>query len=396
MASTPARRLNIGVACHSTYGGSGIVASELGLALAERGHQLHFVSHSLPFRVPHGQENTSFHEVDVTSYPLFKYPPYTLALATKLLDIHRRQALDLVHVHYAIPHAISAWLFLQMLEAEDRPRVITTLHGTDITLVGLDPSFFEITRFSLDRSDAVTAVSDYLAEETRSQFQPRGPVDVIPNFIDSELFRPDLRDECLRSRFVPPGGLLLGHLSNFRPVKRVLDVIRAFDILHRSLSVHLLMIGEGVDLEPARNLVEELGLSQHVTFLGAVLDVARYLAQLDLFMLPSEYESFGLAALEAMSCGVPVVTSRAGGLPEVVEDGVAGLLCKVGDPECLAQTAFEILQDEERRSEMGRAARRSAVERFPRDRVVDQYEAYYRQVIGDGSSAEEPGGEGSR
>jgi len=397
MATADQRRLNLGIVCHPAYGGSGVVASELGLALASRGHQVHFFSHSLPFRVPSGHPNTFFHEVEVTSYPLFKYPPYTLALATKLADVHRERELDILHVHYAIPHAISAYLCCEMLGdpsgailegtldqasgRSPRPKTITTLHGTDITLVGLDSSFYDITRFSLNRSDGITAVSDYLAEETRQRFQPQREVRVIHNFIDPQVFTPSLRSEERRKAFSPPDGLLIGHLSNFRPVKRVLDVIRAFQILHRTLPAKLLMIGEGVDLEPARNLAAELGVLEHVTFLGAVDNVPEVLAQLDLFILPSEYESFGLAALEAMSCGVPVIASRAGGLPEVIEHGVSGLLCGVGDPSCIAQMAYELLVDDERRRTMKIAARKTAAERFPLARVVDEYERHYLEVL---------------
>jgi len=322
------------------------------------------------------------YEVEVTSYPLFKYPPYTLALATKLQDVHRKTPLDLIHVHYAIPHAIASYLCGEMLGEKNRPRTVTTLHGTDITLVGLDASFHDITRFSLDRSDGITAVSDYLADETRQRFEPQRPVRVIPNFIDGDVFTPALRSEEKRCHHVCPRGVLIGHLSNFRPVKRVCDVIRAVHILHRSMPAHLLMIGDGVDLEPARNLAAELGISEHVTFLGAIDNVAEILAQLDLFILPSEYESFGLAALEAMACGVPVIASRAGGLPEVVEHGVTGLLCDVGDPQCMAHMAYQLVRDDERRRAMGKAARESALARFPLERVVGQYEDFYAEVIG--------------
>ena len=376
------RQLKIGIVCHPAYGGSGVVASELGLALAARGHEVHFFSHSLPFRVPARHPNTFFHEVDVTSYPLFKYPPYTLALATKLAEVHRKVRLDVLHVHYAIPHAIAAHLCCEMLGTDDRPKTITTLHGTDITLVGLDASFFDITRFSLDKSDGITAVSDYLAEETRERFQPNREVRVVHNFIDSDLFTPALRSEELRETWVVPGELLVGHLSNFRPVKRVLDAVRAFHLLRHDVPARLLMIGEGVDVEPARTLAAEFGILDHVTFVGAVTKVPEVLAQLDLFLLPSEYESFGLAALEAMACGVPVIASNAGGLPEVIVDGESGLLCDVGQPECLGKMASDLLRDEPRRVAMGRAARQRAVERFPLARVVSEYEQNYFDVLG--------------
>ncbi|MEE3200361.1 MAG: N-acetyl-alpha-D-glucosaminyl L-malate synthase BshA [Planctomycetota bacterium] len=378
----PARRkLNIGIVCHPAYGGSGVVASELGLELAARGHQVHFFSHSLPFRVPNAHPNTFFHEVEVTSYPLFKYPPYTLALATKLAEVCRERPMDILHVHYAIPHAIAAYLCTRMLEPKQRPVTITTLHGTDITLVGLDSSFFEITRFSLDHSDGITAVSDQLAGETLQRFSTSRPVEIVPNFVDSEKFNPALRSESKRSAYTRPGEFLIGHVSNFRPVKRVLDVIRTFQLLHRNLPSHLLMIGEGVDLEPARNLAAELGIKEHVTFLGPVDKVPEVLSQLDLFLLPSEYESFGLAALEAMACGVPVVASRTGGLPEVVEDGVCGHLCEVSDVSAMATRAAEILGDEGKAAAFSAAARQRAKTLFDPAEIVGRYEDYYMQIL---------------
>jgi N-acetyl-alpha-D-glucosaminyl L-malate synthase BshA len=373
--------VNVGIVCHPSYGGSGVVASELGLALAARGHRVHFFSHSLPFRVADGKPNVVFHEVEVTSYPLFKYPPYDQALATKLLAVHKSELLDIIHVHYAIPHAIAAYLCCRMIERGRRPRIITTLHGTDITLVGIDPSFFEITRFGIEQSDGVTAVSRYLAEETIQHFGPRREVRVIPNFIDAEVFTPSLRDETSRSAHVYPGEFLIGHLSNFRPVKRVKDVVRAFHRLQRHLPARLLMIGEGVELEPARHLAAELGIAERVTFAGALPRVERILAQLDLFLLPSEYESFGLAALEAMACGVPVVSSRAGGIPEVIEDGVSGILCEVGEPARVAEAALDLLRDPARRASVAAAARRRAVELFPQERIITRYEDYYREIL---------------
>ena len=381
MENSSRRNLNIGIVCHPAYGGSGVVASELGLELAARGHKVHFFSHSLPFRVPNAHPSTFFHEVEVTSYPLFKYPPYTLALATKLAEICKKHSLDIIHVHYAIPHAIAAYLCTRMIAPEQRPVTITTLHGTDITLVGLDSSFFEITRFSLDHSDGITAVSEQLAGETRRRFSSRNPVEVVPNFIDSDKFTPALRSESKRAAYTRPGEFLLGHLSNFRPVKRVLDVIRIFQLLHRNLPSHLVMIGEGVDLEPARNLTAELGIMEHVTFLGPVDKVPEVLSQLDLFLLPSEYESFGLAALEAMACGVPVVASRTGGLPEVVEDGVCGHLCEVSDTGAMAARAAEILTDEGKAGAFSAAARKRAKRLFDPSEIVGRYEDYYMRIL---------------
>ena len=391
MEKSSRRKLNLGIVCHPAYGGSGVVASELGLELAARGHHVHFFSHSLPFRVPDAHPNTFFHEVEVTSYPLFKYPPYTLALATKLAEVCRKQPLDVLHVHYAIPHAVAAWLCTQMLPPEQRPATITTLHGTDITLVGLDNSFFEITRFSLDRSDGITAVSDQLAGETLRRFSTGRPVKIIPNFVDSDKFTPELRSQSRRSAFARPGEFLLGHISNFRPVKRVLDVIRTFHILHRSLPARLVMIGEGVDLEPARNLAAELGILEHITFLGPVDRIPEVLSQLDLFLLPSEYESFGLAALEAMACGVPVVASRTGGLPEVIEDGKCGYLCEVGDVKTMAERAAELLGDKQKITRFSAAARERAQSEFEPSRIVDTYEDFYLQIIGEASETENQG-----
>ena len=391
MEESSRRKLNLGIVCHPAYGGSGVVASELGLELAARGHHVHFFSHSLPFRVPDAHPNTFFHEVEVTSYPLFKYPPYTLALATKLAEVCRKQPLDVLHVHYAIPHAVAAWLCTQMLPPEQRPATITTLHGTDITLVGLDNSFFEITRFSLDQSDGITAVSDQLAGETLRLFSTARPVKIIPNFVDSNKFTPELRSQSRRSAFARPGEFLLGHISNFRPVKRVLDVIRTFHILHRSLPARLVMIGEGVDLEPARNLAAELGILEHVTFMGPVDRVPEVLSQLDLFLLPSEYESFGLAALEAMACGVPVVASRTGGLPEVIEDGKCGYLCEVGDVKTMAERAAELLGDKQKITRFSAAARERARNEFEPSRIVDIYEDFYLQIIGETSEGGSPG-----
>jgi N-acetyl-alpha-D-glucosaminyl L-malate synthase BshA len=257
---------------------------------------------------------------------------------------------------------------------------VTTLHGTDITLVGIDATFHEITRFAIDQSDAVTAVSSYLAEQTRTSFQPAVDIRVIPNFINADVLTPALRDPAARLRFACGSEALVGHLSNFRPVKRIPDVIRTFHLLQKQLPARLLMIGEGVELESARSLAAELGISGRVTFLGPITRVGEVLAQLDLFLLPSEYESFGLAALEAMACGVPIVSTRAGGIPEVVEHGVSGLLCEVGDWPCMARMALQLLRDRDRRQAMGGAARQRAVEKFPEQQVVAQYEALYAQI----------------
>jgi N-acetyl-alpha-D-glucosaminyl L-malate synthase BshA len=377
--------LHIGIVCHPTYGGSGVVATELGLALAKKGHRVHFVSHALPFRLPEAYPNTFFHEVDVTSYPLFKYPPYTLALAGRLVDLCRLEMLDVIHVHYAIPHAVAAYLCRQIL-GSPVPKIVTTLHGTDITLLGIDRSFHEVTRFGIQKSDAVTAVSRNLATETEDSFRPGVTIRVIPNFVDTDEFTPALRDPKLREAHAEPCEMLVGHLSNFRQVKRIPDVIRTFHLLQRKVPARLLLIGEGPEVESARHLAAELGISRRVSFLGAVgvAQAASILAQLDLFLLPSETESFGLAALEAMASGVPVICTRAGGIPEVVIDGKTGILCDVGDYPAMARAAESILCDRGRLETLREAARSHAITRFPKERVVSQYEELYREVTGGG------------
>jgi L-malate glycosyltransferase len=375
------KRLRVGMVCHPTVGGSGAIAVELGLALAERGHTIHFFSHALPFRLPPEHPGTIFHEVQVTAYPLFKYPPYASALATKLVEVCRREPLDLIHVHYAIPHSVSAYLTRRMLRGNSVPHTITTLHGTDITLVGIDSSFFEITRFGIEESDGVTAVSEQLAGATREIFKVKNEVRVIPNFIDPKRFSPTRRSHRARCRYGEPEEPLIGHVSNFREVKRIPDVIRMFHVLQKEVPSCLVLIGEGPEVPRAKALVAELGIEDRVEFLGGVKDIAGVLAQLDLFLLPSDYESFGLAALEAMASGVPVVASRVGGLPEVVEDGKSGFLCPVGDYRCMAGRAAELLKSPDRLQAMREEARRRAVEAFPRDRVVSVYEAYYREVM---------------
>lgn len=383
------RPLKIGIVCHPTYGGSGVVAAELGLGLAERGHQVHVFSHRRPIRIPAEAPTLNFHEVEVTTYPLFTYPPYTLALATRLYGVCREIGLDVLHAHYAVPHALSTYLCRQMLggaHAPGVPRLVTTLHGTDITLVGLDPSFYEITRFGLLESDLVTAVSSHLADQTKHDFKTDQPVHVVPNFVDAERFHPSRRSEAKRAEMLGDEELLLGHLSNFRAVKRVNDVVRVFDRLRHHVSARLLLIGDGPERESVANLVGELGLQEKVQFLGFYRDVPELLAQLDLFFLPSDYESFGLAALEAMACGVPVVASSAGGLPEVIVDGVSGVLCAPRDVAAMAARSAELLRDPVKRGAMAAAARRRAEEEFPRSHAIDRYERLYQQLLGDSPS----------
>ena len=373
-------KLKIGIVCHPTQGGSGIVATQVGLGLARRGHDVHFISRALPFRLRKKHKNVKFHEVDVTNYPLFKYPPYTIALAGKLAAICRKEKLDILHVHYAIPHAVSAYLCHQLL-GKRSPPIVTTLHGTDVTLIGIDDSFHEITGLAINHSDGVTAVSQYLAKTTLASFDVDREIAVIYNFVNTDELTPELRSSKVRSSFAHNSEQLIGHMSNFRSVKRIPDVIRAFHLIQKQTPARLLLIGDGAEIPSAHHLVNELGISQRVEFLGSVDDVGSILAQLDLFLLPSETESFGLAALEAMACGVATITSREGGLPEVIEDNVSGLLIDVGDYHALAKVAIELLRDEPRRKAMGIAARKRAVETFPEERGIDMYEGFYRNLL---------------
>ncbi|MFQ5882559.1 MAG: N-acetyl-alpha-D-glucosaminyl L-malate synthase BshA [Candidatus Methylomirabilales bacterium] len=372
--------MKIGITCYPTYGGSGAVAAELGVQLSRRGHQVHFVSYALPFRLPTFQQDLFFHQVETMSYPLFEHTPYTITLAAKMADVAQAEGLDLLHVHYAIPHAVSAFLAREAVGG--RLKVVTTLHGTDITLVGTDPSLRSITRLAIDMSDRVTAVSSYLALKTRETFQPNRPIRVIPNFVDSAGFRPGQEKEA-RNRFARPEERLLLHLSNFRPVKRVTDVIRIFARVRQEIPGKLLMVGDGVERPTAQHMARELNVEKEVFFLSRQEDIPGLMNLADLFLLPSELESFGLAALEAMSCGVPVIASRVGGLPEVVEDGVTGLLYPVGDVEGMVQGALQILTDKALHYRMAQAAHQRVLAHFDAPRIVPQYEALYQELLED-------------
>jgi N-acetyl-alpha-D-glucosaminyl L-malate synthase BshA len=360
--------MNIGITCYPTVGGSGAVAAELGKELARRGHEIHFISYRLPFRLGDFQKNICFHEVDVSSYPLFEYPPHDLALAVKMAEAAREHKLDLFHVHYAIP---------QMLGSA-APRMVTTLHGTDITIVGQDRSFFEITRFGIERSQGVTAVSDFLRRMTLEEFQVNKPIETIPNFVDLSLYSENRTD---RSTYAAPGQKVLLHISNFRPVKRVLDVVRIFERVTREVDAVLLMVGEGPERSSAQALGRRLGLHNRIHFLGTQAQVEEIAGMADVFLLPSELESFGLSALEAMASAVPVVGSDAGGLVEVVKHMETGFLLPVGDVEGMAARTIELLKDEALRIQMGNASRGRAEALFGADRVVDQYERHYERVL---------------
>jgi L-malate glycosyltransferase len=371
--------MRIGITCYPTYGGSGVVATELGLELAARGHDVHFISYAVPVRMTAASERLHFHEVEMMNYPLFDHPPYTLALASKMANVARNESLDLLHVHYAIPHSVSAYLARAMLAPRRLP-FVTTLHGTDITLVGADRSYLPITQFSIEQSDAVTAISEYLQGVTLEEFRIQRTVEVIPNFVNCDVFEP-ADGECRRSEFASDDEKVLVHLSNFRPVKRIPDVVEIFDRVRRRIPAKLLMIGDGPDRTVGEWMVREKGLMRDVIFLGKQNQVQALLNCADVLLLPSEIESFGLAALEAMACGVPVVASRVGGVPEVIDDGVEGYLVPSHDIETMAERALAILTNGDRREQMGRAARKRASTQFCSDKIIPLYEALYRRVL---------------
>jgi N-acetyl-alpha-D-glucosaminyl L-malate synthase BshA len=371
--------MRIGVTCYPTYGGSGVVATELGKALAQRGHEIHFISYSLPFRLTQYHERIFFHEVEMVEYPLLEHPPYAIALAAKMAEIGAQMGLDLFHVHYAMPHAVSAFLAKAIL-GPGAPRIITTLHGTDITLVGNDRSLFPMTRFALEQSDGITSISQYLEAKTREVFDIARPIRVIPNFVDTNRFTPEGRPH-LREHLAPRGEQILAHLSNFRSVKRAPDAVRVFAQVRAALPAKLLLIGDGQDRPQALHLARSLEVEPDVIFLGKQDDVQSLLAAADLFLLPSEHEAFGLAALEAMSCGVPAIATNVGGVPEVVEDGKNGFLLPPGDVDGMARAALALLQDRTRHAEFRDAARRRAVTHFDTGLIVPQYEAYYREIL---------------
>lgn len=370
--------MKIGITCYPTYGGSGAVATELGIALAARGHEVHFITYQQPFRLPSFLPRIFFHEVEVARYPLFEYPPYDLALAVRMHEVVLDHGLDLLHVHYAIPHATSAWIAREMLERGGGGiKVVTTLHGTDITIVGQDPSFHSITKFSIERSDRLTAVSNYLRDETFRAFGCTGcAVEVIYNFVDPTVFDRALYPDAIRDH-VGRHRKVLMHVSNFRTVKRVRDVVRIFERVCRTIPAALVMVGDGPDRVDAAEEARALGVSDSVFFLGKLESVAPLLAGADLFLLPSESESFGLSALEALATGVPVIATAAGGIAEVVRDGETGHLLPVGDVDAMGAAAAEILSDGRRWTAMSELAQRDARERFALEDIVAKYEDLY-------------------
>lgn len=373
-------RLRIGMVCYASLGGSGVVATELARALAGRGHELHVISSERPFRWWDDVPGLTFHPVSVPSYPLFREPQYLLALATAIARVAEERRLDIVHAHYAVPHATAAYLADEMLASiapPIRPRTVTTLHGTDITLVGSDPSYARVVAFSIERSDVVTAVSESLKADTIASLGIRHPIDVIPNFLDCSEYRRRV-DEDLRRELCPPGtrGLLM-HMSNFRPVKRVDAVLDVFRIVRSQVPARLVMIGDGPDRPMVEQRARDYGLADHITFAGEAHDPVRWLSVADVFLMPSAQESFGLAALEAMACEVPVIASNAGGLPEIVNDGVNGYVCDLDALDEMASHVVRLLDDETMRRAMGRRGAALVRERYCSERIVPLYEQVY-------------------
>ena len=365
--------MKIGITCYPTYGGSGIVATELGLELAARGHDIHFITYANPIRLDPGTPRIFYHEVEVSNYPLFQYPPYCLALASRMAEVAEDYDLDLLHVHYAIPHSTAAMLAQQMVAARRRLPFITTLHGTDITIVGMDRSYFPITKFSIEKSNGITGVSQEVRRDTYQVFGVSNEIRVIYNFVNTDLYRP------MENR--PNGEKLLMHISNFRPVKRVNDCVRILAEVVKQTPAHLYMVGDGPDRPEAHRLARDLGIEQHVTFTGKQDHVERLFPRMHVLLMPSEMESFGLGALEAMACGVPPVVTRVGGLPELVTDGVDGFLEPVGDIAAQSRRVVELLTNDYLHRSMAEAARRTAVERFASETIIPQYEKYYEEVI---------------
>jgi N-acetyl-alpha-D-glucosaminyl L-malate synthase BshA len=374
--------VKIGITCYPTYGGSGAVATELGIALAGRGHEIHFITYRQPFRLPAFLPNVFFHEVDVGRYPLFEFPPYDLALAVRMHEVVLTHGLQILHCHYAIPHATSAWIAREMLRQQHHDvKVITTLHGTDITLVGQDPSFNAITKFSIEKSDRLTAVSSFLRQETYNAFGcTECDVKVIHNFIDPQVYKRERYASAMQNQLSPSLPVLM-HISNFRRVKRVKDIIAIFAKVNTEIPSRLVMVGDGPDRVTAEDDARRLGVESSVSFLGKIDNVAPLLATADLFLLPTESESFGLSALEALASGVPVIGTDAGGLPEVVRNGETGYLCKVGDVDTMAARALELLSDRDKWKAMSDLGAADARARFSQDEIVSQYEQMYRTSL---------------
>ena len=378
--------MKIGITCYPTYGGSGVVGTELGIELAQRGHEVHFIAYQQPIRLNTKQPRTFFHEVTVSQYPLFEYPPYDLALATRMAEVAEIYNLDILHVHYAIPHSVSALLARQMLAAQTNGKArklpfVTTLHGTDITIVGADRSYLPVTRYSIEQSDGVTAISNYLKKRTVQEFEVKNPIEVIYNFVNCDIYKRDPKAAENRTEYAGKDERILVHVSNFRPVKRLCDVIEIFDRVQKKVPSRLLLMGDGPERSRAEWLVNQKGLRNRVEFLGKVDRVYEKLSIADLMLVPSEMESFGLSALEAMACEVPAIATSVGGVPEVVDHERSGFLAQVGDVETMARYAIDILSDEKRLREMGKAARWEAQTRFCSSSIIPEYEKFYERVL---------------
>lgn len=372
--------MKIGIVCYPTYGGSGVIATELGIELAKRGHQVHFITYAQPMRLDRFQDNIFYHEVEQPHYPLFEFPLYSLALAGKIIDVIRYEQLDILHVHYAIPHAISGYLAKEILKEEKNVQLVTTLHGTDITLIGLEPTFLPLVKFSLDQSDAVTAVSKFLADKTVTGFKTLHEPIVIPNFVDTKLY---YRMECtkIRSQIAPNGEKILMHVSNFRPVKRIIDTIYIANEVLKTMPIKLVLVGDGPDRAEAERVSRELGIHEHVRFLGKQNGLPEILSIADIFLMPSQSESFGLAALEAMACGVPVIGTNLGGIPEVITHSENGYIAELGDIKRMAKYAIDLLNHPRRWQEFSNKARQRAVEVYDISLIVPQYEALYESLV---------------
>ena len=372
--------MNIGITCYPTYGGSGVIATELGKELALRGHQVHIISYALPFKLSQYVENIFFHEVETSNYPLFEFPLYSLTLASKMIEVAEFENLDLLHVHYAIPHATSAFLAKQIINGKRDLKVVTTLHGTDITLVGLEPSFLPLVKFSIDQSDGVTAVSRFLKEKTITNYSSNTEIEVIPNFVDTEKFKPSAKSE-FRDRIAPNGEKVLVHTSNFRVVKRVTDVIRIFEKVCKIIPSKLMLVGDGPDRSECERLCRQLDVCENVKFLGKQEGLVEILTSSDVFLIPSQSESFGLAALEAMAAGLPVVSSSVGGLPELIKHNETGFIAEIGDIDRMAKYVIDLLTNERKYERFSQNARKRAVEEFDISKIVPIYEAFYNKVL---------------
>jgi N-acetyl-alpha-D-glucosaminyl L-malate synthase BshA len=371
--------MNIGITCYPTYGGSGVVAAELGKALAQLGHKIHFISYAMPIRLDGFVGNIVYHEVEISNYPLFDFPLYTPALASKIVEVAKFESIDILHAHYAIPHAISGYLAKQML-GNSGFKMVTTLHGTDITLVGLEPSYLPVMKFSIEQSDGVTAVSRFLKEKTSTNYNINKDIRVIPNFIDSKKYK-KMDAAGIRQNIAPKGEKVLVHVSNFRQVKRVPDVVRIFQSVRNKIPSKLILIGDGPDRSNCEHLCRELKICDDVQFLGKQAEIIPLLSASDLFLMPSQSESFGLSALEAMACELPVVSSSVGGLPELIVHGETGYIAEIGDIERMAKYAIELLTNESRYKLFASASRRRAVGLFDMNTIVDQYEQYYKEIL---------------